>query len=97
MYPRAPESKYADIPTYYTWKKGKWNCRKNPKQYDTIGRIYSAHVSSRERFYTRKLLLHTPGVESFDHLNFFEGVQYNSYKETCIARGLLLDDQEWKD
>ena len=53
-------------------------------------------MSSGARFYTQKLLLHTPGVESFDHLRIFEGVQYNSYKETCIARGLLLDDQDWK-
>ena len=96
-YPRAPELKYADIPTYYTRKNGKWNRRKNPKQSDTIGRIYSAHVSSGARFYMRKLLLHTTGVESFDHLRIFEGVQYNSYQEICIARGLLLYDQEWKD
>ena len=87
MYPRAPELNYADIPTYYTWERVKWNCRKNPKQSDTIGRIYSAHMSSGERFYMRKLLLHTPGVESFDHLRIFEGVQCNSYKETFIAVG----------
>ena len=74
-------------------KKGKWNRRKSPKKSDTIGLIYSAHVSYGARFYMRKLLLHTPGVESFDNLQIFESVQYNSYKETCIARGLLLDGQ----
>ena len=92
-YPRAPELKYADIPTYYTRENGKWDRSKNPKQSDTIGPIYSARVSSGARLYMQKLLLHTPGVESFDHLRIFEGVQYNSYKETCIARGLLLDGQ----
>ena len=45
----------------------------------------------------QKSLLHTTGVESFDHLRMFEGVQYNSYKETYIARGLLLEDQYRKD
>ena len=62
-YPRAPELKYADIPTYFTWKRGKWNRRKSPNQSDNIGRIYSAYVSSGERFYMQNLLLHTPGVE----------------------------------
>jgi hypothetical protein len=96
--PPAYELLYTDFPTYYAWvpKEG-WHRRKKPKQSDTIGRMFTAHVSSGERFYMRKLLLHSPGATSFDNLRQHEDVSYPTYKEACLARGLLLDDREWKE
>jgi hypothetical protein len=96
-HPTALELLYADFPTFYTWNGQRWTRRKRPQKSDTIGRMFTAHVASGERFYLRKLLLHTRGVTSFDALRMNEDIMYASYKETCFARGLLLDDQEWKE
>jgi hypothetical protein len=59
--------------------------------------MFTAHATSGERFYLRKLLLYTPGATSFAALRRYEGEDYPIYKATCQARGLLLDDQEWKE
>ena len=56
-YPAATELTYMDIPTYYTWQSNKtWSRRKRPHKCDTIGRMYTAHPSSGEKFYLRLLL-----------------------------------------
>jgi hypothetical protein len=97
-YPPAPELLYTDMPTYYTWSaKNGWQRRKRPKKSDIIGRMFTAHVSSGERSYMRKLLLTTYGATSFEYLRTIDGVVLPTYKEACLARGLLLDDQEWKE
>ena len=33
---------------------------------------------------------------SFQDLGSFQGVEYPTFKEACLARGLLEDDQEWR-
>ena len=96
--PPATALLYTEFPPYYTWNGGQgWQRRKRPKKTDTIGRMFTAHPTAGERFYLRKLLLHTPGATSYEALRIYEGVTYPTYKATCLARGLLLNDQEWKE
>ena len=91
--------KYQDIPKYYTWNENKWSRRKTqPEDGDvprTIGRINNVSPVQGERFYLRLLLNHTTGAESFDELKIFQGETFSTYKETCLAMGLLEDDSEW--
>jgi hypothetical protein len=42
------------------------------------------------------LLTVVRGTRSFEELRSVDGIQYATYKEACLARGLLEDDQEWR-
>jgi len=57
--------------------------------------MYYVHPTAGERFYLRLLLTTIKGATSWNDLKSFEGTLYGSFKEACIARGLLEDDQEW--
>ena len=85
---------YQDFPSKMVWKTDShvWRVRTAGFQ---IGRMYYAHPSSGEHFYLRLLLTTVKGATSFDDLYSFEDVQYPSFREACIARGLLEDDNEW--
>ena len=60
-----------------------------------ISRMYSASPKEGERFYLRVLLLHLPGATSFDFLKTYNGQLFPSFREACLARGLLEGDEEW--
>jgi PIF1-like helicase len=49
-----------------------------------------------DRFYLRLLLSVVTGARSFNDLKSFHGVIHPSYREACLARGLLADDNELK-
>ena len=57
--------------------------------------MYYIHPTAGEKFYLCLLLTTVKGATSWDDLYSFEGRQYPSFKEACIACGLLDDDQEW--
>ena len=40
-------------------------------------------------------LNHSAGKKSFQELRIVNGVQYDTYKETCRALGMLKDDELW--
>ena len=87
---------YQDYPSENVWNvKGnyKWSARGN-KSF-AIGRMYHAHPTSGEHFYLRLLLTTVPGATSFEYLHTFEGTLYPTFKDACIACGLLEDDSEW--
>ena len=44
----------------------------------------------------RTLLTLVKGATSFDDLYTHNGVHYDSFRDACIARGLLEDDGEWR-
>ena len=98
--PDARKFKYQDIPKYYTWIENKWKKRKiqpgNGDMPRTIGRINNVSPVQGERFYLRLLLNHITGVKSFEDLKMYEDIKYSTYKETCMAMGLLEDDSEWR-
>ena len=96
LHSEARQYLYSEIPLYYTWKTDshEWSARVrgSPK---VIGRIYNISPKQEELFYLRMLLLHVPGVQSYEDLYLVNGVRQNSFKMACLARGLLEDDQLW--
>ena len=90
------------MPEYYTWNKQnkKWVKRKRGVIVDNesaifktsaIGRIYSVSPRQGDCYYVRLLLTEIRGPTSFASLRTVEG-QEMSYREACLARGLLEDD-----
>ena len=87
---------YQDYPSKMVWNNDTNNPRWTSRQKGfAIGRMYYAHPTSGERFYLRLLLTCVRGAKNWEDLYSFEGTEYPSFKEACIARGLLEDDQEW--
>ncbi|XP_024875804.1 uncharacterized protein LOC112457136 [Temnothorax curvispinosus] len=95
---------YVDIPRYYTFKKEKingktishWVKRSNYRSYNCIGRMYTVSPTQIELFHLRLLLLNVKGATSFNDLKTVKGEIYQSFLETCLALGLIEDDDEWK-
>ncbi|PIA60444.1 hypothetical protein AQUCO_00300153v1 [Aquilegia coerulea] len=94
--PDANDLTYAEFPTRWRWveKDLEWIPRKKCKK---IGRIYYAHPTSGERYYLRILLNHIKGAKNFRDLKTYNNITYNTFKEACLARGLLDDDGEWNE
>jgi hypothetical protein len=60
-----------------------------------IGRMYYAHPTSDECYYLRMLLNCVKGATSYEHLWTVDGTKHDTFKDACIAMGLLEDDNEW--
>src|SRR5258708_29858268 len=76
------------------WNKDRlvWTVRQRSFQ---IGRIYYAHPSSGEHFYLHLLLTVVKGATSFEDLRTFQRILHPTFREACIAQGLLKDDNDW--
>jgi len=61
----------------------------------TIGRMYYAHSTLGERYYLRMLLNCVKGATSYEHLQIVDDTKHDTFKDACIAMGLLADDNEW--
>lgn len=86
---------YQEFPKYFVWHADKkcWTIR---KQHNAIGRMYFVSPTAGERFYLRTLLTTVKGPTSFQNLRTINGSTYPTFRETCIALGLLEDDGEWR-
>ncbi|PIA41356.1 hypothetical protein AQUCO_02200045v1 [Aquilegia coerulea] len=86
---------YQEFPEHFRWCKDnkKWTPRVTSAF--SIGRMYFANPNSGERFYLRLLLTVVKGPSSFESLYSVDGIEHKTYREACIARGLLEDDNEW--
>ncbi len=60
-----------------------------------IGRMYYAHSTSGERYYLRMLLNCIKGATSYEHLRTVDGREHDTFKDACIAMGLLANYNEW--
>ena len=57
--------------------------------------MYFVTVKAGERFYLRLLLTVVKGATSFEVLQTYNGVTYPTFRQACLACGLLADDNEW--
>ena len=90
---------YCEIPCRYVFKKEKglnvfrWEKRK--AHFHVIGRMYSISPTQTELFQLRLLLLTVKGVKSFENLRTVNDKIYNTFVATCVALGLIDDDDEY--
>jgi hypothetical protein len=102
-YPEEPKclsTLYHDFPSICVYNKNarKWTERvrlNDSRGLPTIGRMYTAHPRDQERFHLRMLLCHVPGATCFGDLKTYGDLGYISFKQACIAHGLLESDNEW--
>lgn len=85
---------YLDFIHHYTWSNKKWNKRKTGGS-KIMARIRTASPREGDVFYLRILLHHVCGATSFSDMRKVNGVEFSTFKEACIERGLLADDHEW--
>jgi hypothetical protein len=52
-------------------------------------------LTSDEHYYLRMLLNCVKGATSYEHLWTMDGREHDTFKDACIAMGLLADDNEW--
>ena len=62
-----------------------------------IGRILYAHPNMGERYYLRMLLHIVQGATCYEDLRTVNGTLHSTFKEACLARGLLDDTNEWDE
>ncbi len=94
------ESEVAQSLTFYqfpqqwvwNWKLKRWTLRKRGF---AIGCMYYAHPTSGEHYYLRMLLNCIKGATSYEHLQTVDGKVHDTFKDACIAMGLLANDNEW--
>ncbi|QRW20512.1 Helitron helicase-like domain at N-terminus [Rhizoctonia solani] len=100
----ANELVYQEIPNKFTWNKITWKFslqrltqNNGVVRFSTgaIGQMYFVPPNSGERLYLRTLLTVVHGPTSFESLCTFEGQVFPTFKEVCIAQGLLESDEEW--
>ena len=93
--PLACNYTYQEIPSHFVWVREKkvWKRRHRG---GTIGRMYFVSPTAGERFYLRTLLTTVKGPKSWEELRSFDGTLYPSFHAACLARGLLENDDEWR-
>jgi hypothetical protein len=60
-----------------------------------IGCMYYAHSTLSEHYYLQMLPNCVKGATSYEHLWTMDGTKHDTFKDACIAMGLLADDNEW--
>ncbi|KAE8738105.1 hypothetical protein FOCC_FOCC016421 [Frankliniella occidentalis] len=93
---------YVEVVETHSWheKEKYWKERKlgrnKEKRESCIARLCIIPLSAKHEneYYLRSLLLNIPGPRSFEHIRTVNNIVYASYKEACIALGLLIDDRE---
>jgi hypothetical protein len=60
-----------------------------------IGCMYYAHSTSNEHYYLQMLLNYVKGAASYEHLRTMDGTEHDTFKDACIAMGLLANNNEW--
>ncbi|KAJ6439008.1 hypothetical protein O9K51_08411 [Purpureocillium lavendulum] len=85
---------YADFPTKYVFNPNSrhWMPR---QQRAAIGRLLYVPPQAGERWYLRLLLSTFPGATSFTDLRTIDGTLHATFREACVAAGLLEDDRHW--
>lgn len=96
VYEDACDLLYVDFPTKFVWKDKEREWKPRQRKF-AIGRIYFCGPKAGERYYLRLLLHHVTGPKSWEDLKSVPGHQqpFRTFREVCLARGLLESDQQW--
>lgn len=97
---------YPEVPRYFTWNitQKQWKRRKigrlvgnwaGIKEADTLGRVYTVHISNIECYCLRMLLHHIKGPTCFSDLKTINGSECETFREACELLGLLENDAQW--
>lgn len=92
--PPLPPTLYHDFPCTHVYHKrnNEWTIRQRGS---AIGRMFFVDPTAGELFYLRTLLTVVPNPTSFSFLRTVDGIVHLTFKDACIALGLLQDDDEW--
>lgn len=91
VYPR--DLLYTEFPFFYVWQSKWWLSRKVLTK-PVVTRMYHVSPLEEERFHLR-LLLSVRGPTSFEDLRTVEGVLQPTFKDACMALGLVQNDASW--
>lgn len=89
---------YREIPTHYVFDTSANPRRWKPRQRGgdkIIARMFSVSPRDAERFHLRLLLLHVEGATCFEDVRTVDGELLPTFREACIRRHLLEDDNIW--
>ncbi|GBN36887.1 hypothetical protein AVEN_32254-1 [Araneus ventricosus] len=64
---------------------------------DALGRVYTVHSRNTDCYYLRLLLHKIKGPTSFKDLRTVNGIEYETYREACLALGFLENDKQWNE
>ena len=85
---------YPEIIHDYIFEKGVWRKRKKNWNKQIISRLYNVSPRDTERYHLRILLLHVKGPTSFENLRTVNKQLFPTFKEACVALGLVIDDTQ---
>jgi len=93
-YAEARELTYAEFVSKFVYVK-KDRYWKPRKMGNTIGRLIWVPPSTGEVFYLRRMLTHVRGPTSYIDIRTINNVIYSTFREACLALGILEDDTEY--
>ena len=85
---------YQDFPSKFVWDQCRHAWKERQREF-AIGHMYYTNPNAGDRFYLCLLLTVVKGATSFENLHTVDGIVHATFKQACIACGLLEDDQEW--
>jgi len=93
-YPEARDLTYAEFVSKFVYVK-KDRYWKPRKMENTIGRLIWVPPSTGEVFYLRRMLTHVKGPTSYVDIRTVNNVTYSTFREACLALGILANDSEY--
>ena len=87
---------YVNIPKYYNFDRETktWIKIKRLRKNHTLGRWNVISPKDNERIFLKLLVNRVTGATSFSDLKTFKDSNYDTYKETAIAMGLIADNSQ---
>jgi hypothetical protein len=85
---------YQELPMHYVWDHQTKLWRSCPHG-SAISCVYFVPPTAGEHFYLRTLLTTVKGSTSWEDLRTYNGVVHPTFHATCLACGLLENDDEW--
>jgi hypothetical protein len=88
---------FLEIPRVYSWDKATKTWKFCTRSSSGIGRVRYVPWVAGDIYFLRLMLLYVAGPQSYADLRTVNGFVHPSYREACLALGLLGDDQEYAD